>query len=273
VCRLIGFAAPTPTTLLKLVGDDELIQLESLSCLHGDGWGTSWHDPDTGEPRRYRSIAAAADDPQFAVETRDMASAARIVHLRWATEGYAVHPGNSHPFQADGISFAHNGRISPVGRLDALLAPQTRRALADATDSERYFALVRQELAAEPGDLSGAVLRATGRLRAHYAHSSLNALLLTATELIVVHGSEESVSPLADLAAHPAGDQEDHMDAYFSMRRRRTDDGTLLFTSSGLDTTGWEPLPAESVTTVDLATLRTTTRDIPTDQDARMAPR
>ena len=50
-----------------------------------------------------------------------------------------------------------------------------------------------------------------------------------------------------------------HVDAYYLMRTRHGEDGSIQFASSGLDIAGWEPLPAESVTRVDLATLTTET--------------
>ncbi len=50
-----------------------------------------------------------------------------------------------------------------------------------------------------------------------------------------------------------------HRTAYYLMRQRRLDDGTIVFASSGLDIASWDELPPEGVTAVDLATLETET--------------
>ena len=47
-----------------------------------------------------------------------------------------------------------------------------------------------------------------------------------------------------------------HLDDYFRMYWRRGAQGSVLFSSSGLVNDGWESLPPESVTTVELATMR-----------------
>ena len=69
------------------------------------------------------SAASALNDPAFTAATHDVRSAATLVHLRWATNGLAVQPQNSHPFVADGLAMAHNGSLKPMGRLEDLVEP------------------------------------------------------------------------------------------------------------------------------------------------------
>jgi predicted glutamine amidotransferase len=258
MCRLLGYAAASRTSVRSLVGDTQLALFSALSCVHGDGWGTSWLDgaagPDGGL-QTTRSTRAAADDPAFARMTERDDASARILHLRWATEGYRVDAANTHPFTADGISFAHNGSIAPTAALDHLLKPVTKGGLVGDTDSEKYFALIRQELTDRPGDVVAATLRAVGSLRTHYPDASLNALLLTARELVVVHANSPHGAPLDDMLALPGEPPLDHVAAYFLMRWLRADNGSLVFASSGMEAQDWTPLPEESVTTVDLRTL------------------
>jgi predicted glutamine amidotransferase len=254
MCRLLGFASATPTSARRLVGDSDLAQFTALSCLHGDGWGTAAVAAAGATPVVHRSASAADSDTAYDRAVRDDARA-RIIHLRWATDGYRVEAANTHPFSAAGIAFAHNGGIVPTDALDGLLDRDSRASLVGQTDSERYFALIRQELA-DGGSLAEAAMRAASALRARYPHASLNALLLTSDELIVVHANSPEGAPVDELAALPGGAPFDHLSSYFLMRWRQAEDGSLIFVSSGLPANGWTPLPEETVTSVDLRTLR-----------------
>jgi predicted glutamine amidotransferase len=255
MCRLLGFVAASTASVRQLVGDENLAQFTSLTSLHGDGWGTSWSQSPGEAPRSHRSASSAAVDPDYANAVADE-SLARIVHLRWASEGYRVDPANTHPFVGDGMAFAHNGCIAPTDALDGMLAASSRRGLVGNTDSERYFALVRQELDEADAGAAPAVVRAASALRAHYPHASLNALILTRDELIIVHANSPESAPMDELAALPGGAPHDHLDAYFLMRWRSAADGSLVFASSGMPALGWTPLPEETVTAVDVRTLR-----------------
>ena len=172
MCRLIGFASPVPTTLTEQIGKDEVARFGDMSALHADGWGTAWLRPEAAHPQRlqlegYRSIERAPRDPRFAELAERTPTVAQLVHLRWATEGLAVSFANTHPFSQDGITLAHNGSISPRPVLDSLLSPAARASLHGTTDSERYLALIRQEL--HTGlDLPTAVARAMSTLRGRF---------------------------------------------------------------------------------------------------------
>jgi gamma-glutamyl hercynylcysteine S-oxide hydrolase len=256
MCRLIGFAAPEPAGLTELVGEEQVALFRDMGRLHRDGWGTAWLDPAL---RTYRATGQP-DDAEFAALVEAPPSVARVAHLRWATEGMSVSERNSHPFVADGIALAHNGTISPRAAFDELLKPDLRSSLLGTTDSERYLALVRQELR-ETGDVPAAVARAVARLRHEFPLASLNAMVLTADLLVVVHASLDSIVPLEEMRARGIRDEElprGHVDDYFQMYWQRGPRGSVLFSSTGLDNDGWEPLPPESVTTVELATMRVT---------------
>ncbi|WP_326584670.1 class II glutamine amidotransferase [Streptomyces sp. NBC_00481] len=263
---MLGYAAARPTSFHLLIGDEQLARFVSLSAVHGDGWGTSWLAADAADNapervRTHRSPDSADGDPLFRTHAETVLSTARLAHLRWATVGFPVALRNTHPFHTDGMSFAHNGKIASDGELDELLAGHGQTELAGDTDSERYFALVRGELRTDPTETPSAVLRAATALRGRYPNASLNAMLLTGTELVIVHANALASNPVKDLRAMPGEPPTDHLSAYFLMRWRRTADGSLVFVSSGIDAQGWQPLPEESVTTVDLRslTMRTVT--------------
>ena len=293
MCRLIGFVAPQPATLTELVGAEQVARFRDMGRLHRDGWGTAWIDPSPhgstahdpaphgsalqgsaphgpaphgtaadgstvhGSALRTYRATGLPDDSEFAALAEAPPSVARLVHLRWATEGLEISERNTHPFVADGIALAHNGSISPRTELDDLLKPEVRRSVVGTTDSERYLALVRQELAVV-GDVPQAVARAVATLRREFPLASLNALILTEDALIVVHASLASLVPLEKMRAKVLHEDDlplGHVDDYFQMYWRRGPRGSVLVSSTGLVNDGWEPMPPESVTTVELATL------------------
>jgi gamma-glutamyl hercynylcysteine S-oxide hydrolase len=253
MCRLIGFAAPVPTTLTELVGADQVALFRDMCRLHRDGWGSAWLEPGL---RSHRSTGPVPDvlDPT--------PTTARVVHLRWATEGLAVVPEHTHPFVEDGIALSHNGSISPRTALEELLAPGMLGKMHGITDSERYLAVIRAEAAGASGHVE-AVARAVAKLRGRFPLASLNALILTESALIVVHASNGSLPPFEDMVASgirelPRG----HGDDYFHMFWRHGPHDSLVFSSTGLDNEGWEPLPPESITTVDLASMRVSQEEL-----------
>lgn len=254
MCRLLGYAAPAPTTVETVLGGEQRQVFADMAVLHRDGWGTAWRDGG-GSVRADVHANAATDDPALTDSLAAVPAPARIVHLRLATRGMATAPANTHPFLVDGMAFAHNGSLEPTGPIERLVSARHRAALAGTTDSERYFAAVRTALDTGVAPLE-ATLTTVAALRAAYPHRSLNALLLTPAELIAVHASQDVPIPFDEFTAVPAQQlPRYHAEGYYLMRMRRNDDGSVVFASSGLDIAGWEPLPAESVTRVDLSTL------------------
>src|SRR3954469_5886994 len=110
MCRLLGWVSETPRPLADLVTAAELAEFTELSLQHGDGWGIAWYD-DHAQLRTLRSERAAHSDDEYARTVANIASTGAILHLRWATPGIPVQPGNTHPFVHDSYAFAHNGSI------------------------------------------------------------------------------------------------------------------------------------------------------------------
>jgi predicted glutamine amidotransferase len=204
------------------------------------------------------SADSALHDPDFIAATRDRRSDASLVHLRWATNGLAVQPQNSHPFMADGIAMAHNGSIKPVGPLDDLLDRDIAASLRGTTDSERYFGLIRQYRRDAPS-LAEAVRRAVAQLRQIYPDASLNALLLGENQLIVVHAHAHSRLLDEDIEEIAAADlPAEHLEDYFALRVARPNPETLVVASTGFGDLDWEPLAPECVTAIGLNDLSMT---------------
>lgn len=269
MCRLLAFAATSPSTFSDVLGTDEAAAFQHLARVHDDGWGAMWTTRDGGLERRRRT-GGGMRDAALTNTLNGVRSRAAVAHLRLATGGLPVRSVNTHPFRAvtpiGPVGMAHNGSIMPVADLRALVSPAFLRDCAGTTDSEVYFALVRERLAAG-ADLPEAVADTITTIRAHFPVAGLNAMVLGTEELVVVRASTHAPVPTAHFAERGLDDASlppAHDEAYYDLRVRRTPDGSLAFASSGLDTTGWEELPLDSLTVVDLATTRMETHSLAT---------
>lgn len=263
MCRLFAYVSPGTSTADRELGEDGIESFLSLARLHGDGWGWAGVEHLGDAPVVRKSPLSAAADPDFR-RTIGTAGHAAMMHLRWATLGLPVELCNAHPFRLGDVSFEHNGSLKPIGRARAMLSPEALARMTGDTDSEMYFVLIQEQLDAGL-DLPGATLRVVRRLREAFPLSSLNAILLDREQLVVVHASARSVLPDDDLdeIAQLGGLPDEHNEDYFALRWKRSADGAVLISSTGVAGTGWTPLPAESVTTVRLAdgTMRTESLD------------
>jgi predicted glutamine amidotransferase len=258
MCRLLGVVSVEPIAVSDAVGAHVLKDFVALTKIHGDGWGIAQVGQAGQDPRAEVSAGSALDDPAFVAATRYQRSVASLVHLRWATNGLAVEPTNSHPFVADRLAMAHNGSIKSTGPLDELLEPDMVASLRGSTDSERYFAVIRQHRRTAP-DLAEAVRRAVAQVRQLYPDVSLNALVLGEDQLIAVHAHARSRLLDKDIEEITAAElPTEHLEDYFALRWVRPDDRTIVIGSTGFGDLDWQPLPPESVTAISMRDLSMT---------------
>ena len=256
MCRLLGYVARRPTSVLEVLGQVDFEAFTALTAVHGDGWGMAWQDPVDHTIRTVSSADSALRDPAYAQHARQRLGRAGIVHLRWATPGLPVTPQNTHPFLDGGYAFAHNGHISPVGRLEGLLTRESRARLRGDTDSERYFRFVMQCISEQGDDVSG-LSESLAVLTSEFPQASLNALMLTPTHLFGVHVNSQASAPVQGLLELFPSDDEfphRHTDDYFAMDFRLTPDAVHVI-SSGIDPEGWTPVPEDTAAMVDLGSL------------------
>ncbi|GGA69628.1 class II glutamine amidotransferase [Pseudoclavibacter endophyticus] len=261
MCRLLAYAAPHATTVSEVIGEMRSDAFQHMTTVHSDGWGTAWLAAGPGEPtpevESLRISTPGQDDPVLTTILRDTPSPARLVHLRLATDSHKRTMTNTHPFIAEGIAFAHNGTISPTSRFHRLLEPSSFAGVSGDTDSELYFALVRQ-YARRLGSLGRGLVEAVGVLREVFPTASLNATLMSENELLVVRASS-TAHVTVDTFAEYGVDVDllpiDHNDDYYRMKMLRRADGTTVFASSGIDQDDWQEVPDDTVTRIDLRTL------------------
>jgi glutamine amidotransferase len=145
-----------------------------------DGSGIGFFGPDGG-PVLDKQPEPAFSDEEFIHEAKQAESAAFVAHVRWATAGGRT-VANTHPFAMRGRIMAHNGGFGETSRLDERLGEYASLVLGD-TDSERYFALITQQIDEHGGDVGAGIAAAAGWIGENLPLSSLNMVLTTPDEL------------------------------------------------------------------------------------------
>lgn len=263
MCRLLAYASPNQVRISDVIGSEQCARFQAMGRLHDDGWGSMWVEHGDGPPHlaRLRDATRADEDARLAEAMRHPRSNARAFHLRMATGSLPVATANTHPFLAEGIGLAHNGSIIPTAALREMLRPDVLDGVEGSTDSELYLALVLQ-FSRDGLPLADAVQAALTRIRESYPQASLNAIVMSVDTLVAVHSSSAAGVPWQEFAASGLGPHEfptGHDESYYRMGCRVGADGSIAFSSTGLDAAGWAPLPPDSLTSVDLATMTVTT--------------
>jgi predicted glutamine amidotransferase len=236
MCRLLGFVAQTPTSLRELLGTS-YDSFEQFSCdLHDDGWGVAWFD---GSEIRVQKEPVPAHASERYQSLADQPFDAALIHYRWATQSLEVEQGNTHPFSADTVAFAHNGSVSPPQSLDGLISAPFGEGLEGTTDSERYFRAVLS--ASRDTNLEEGLRLAIAKISESLTYSSLNALMLTPDALY------------AACFYSPTSLSEDLPADYYDMHYRASE-GSVVVASSGWDIGDWTPLANGSLLRISRAT-------------------
>jgi predicted glutamine amidotransferase len=180
MCRLLGLTAgsePVHATFWLLDAPDSL---EVQSRRNADGSGIGFFGP-TGAPVLDKQPEAAFRDEEFIREAKHAESAVFVAHVRWATAGGRTLQ-NTHPFTMQGRIMAHNGGFGETQRVEERLGRYRELVLGD-TDSERYFALITQQIDAHGGDVGAGIAAAARWIGAHLPVSSLNTVVAAPGEL------------------------------------------------------------------------------------------
>jgi predicted glutamine amidotransferase len=251
MCRLLGYATRTPTTLAALLGEAELQEFTELSRKHADGWGLAWAADDGVEV--IKAPDAARTSPLFANTSHEHVADLGLIHLRWATLGLDVVAENTHPFTDGTIAFAHNGSVKPPSSLDALIPDDVASLRQGTTDSERYFlATLARARVKDPAE---ALAETVGLIASSLEYSSLNAMIATATELIAVSRFD------------PVAEAREAEPNYYQLRYRVTPDAVVV-SSSGWGA-GWKTLENGEMLVVQRGTLEVSVRRLSEEQVAR----
>lgn len=145
-----------------------------------DGTGIGYFDDDD-TPRVDKQPIAAFEDRRFASDARHVRSRTFVAHVRHASTG-ALTMVNTHPFCQRDRLFAHNGVIADLAMLEQRLG-EARRLIAGETDSERFFALITQEIDRHGGRVDAGIRAAARWVAEELPVLSINFVLVTATDL------------------------------------------------------------------------------------------
>jgi glutamine amidotransferase len=180
VCRLLGLNAGREPVSASFWLVDAPDSLEVQSHRNVDGSGIGFFDP-AGTPVLDKQPEAAYTDAEFLRETRQARSETFVAHVRYATAGRRT-LANTHPFAMRGRIMAHNGGLGGLDRLEEQLGPY-RDLVGGDTDSERYFALITQQVDVHAGDVAAGIAAAARWIAERLPVSSLNAIVAAAGEL------------------------------------------------------------------------------------------
>ncbi|MEU9167159.1 class II glutamine amidotransferase [Streptomyces sp. NPDC048420] len=193
MCRLLGVVTRTPLPLAEALGE-LTAPFTELGREHRDGWGiAAWPRQGAG-PRIVKDTDPAAANTRWDQTLSGTVTDCALLHLRLASPGLPVVPGNTHPFTAGTLAFAHNGFFSPYDALDELIDADLLAGAAGSTDSERFFLRVLTLLRDE--DPVDALAQAAEDVRARASFASLNCLLLTG-EALYAYSDEDPESEVS----------------------------------------------------------------------------
>lgn len=253
--RMLAFSSPTPISWADAVGAERMGAFSALASLHADGWGAA--STEHGEAAYEHGVRGHGSvDPFGPAAIAELAAAppasAGLLYLRFASAGPPA-LDDIQPFVRDGVAFQHNGALAPRDALIALLDDDERSRLRGTTDSEVYAARVRREiLALDPAQapaqaLAQAVARGVGAVRARFGEACLNAFVLAHGMLAVVHSPGSVPLPAAAFARRGwRGDLPPGHDERYNVLSV-TRDPVVTVATTGIDQSGWDPLPVETV--------------------------
>lgn len=210
-CRfwaLVGEGYPDDLIADHLTGGPT--NLRNLSVVHTDGWGIGCFPVDgTGLPLN-RPLVRRGGPPanhitfrEFDVaaeELRAIAPRAAIAHVRKCTISHCGVP-DPHPFQRDGILFAHNGRMSDSLMVDLLTADDPGfleehppEYVDDYIDSELYFLYLMKSVHEHPDLSFTEALRVAVEDLAPLTDTRLNFVLTDGDTLFVLRHAPNDIN-------------------------------------------------------------------------------
>jgi len=180
MCRLLGLNAgrhPVSASFWLIDAPDSLVVQSRRNV---DGSGIGFFDS-SGAAVVDKQPEPAFADEEFRREAKQARSVTFVAHVRYVTAG-ARTLQNTHPFTMGRRIMAHNGGLGELGRLEERLG-HYRDLVQGDTDSERYFALITQQIDAHGGDVGAGIAAAARWIGARLPVSSLNTVVAAAGEL------------------------------------------------------------------------------------------
>jgi glutamine amidotransferase len=253
---------PMKATFWLLDAPDSLVD---QSHRNADGTGVGFFDQE-GRPHMEKQPIAAFEDRRFAAEAKEIRSPTFVSHVRHATNG-GLTVANTHPFCQHDRLFAHNGVIEDLPRLERHLGEAMALVKGD-TDSERYFALISQEIDRHGGDVGDGIEAAVTWIAENLSVLSINFILITDSELWALRYPEHHTLFVLERAAGGAGpgdpealDQTSSHGTRIQSEHARKRPVVIVASERMDDDRGWRELSSGELIHVDRS-LRLTTQSI-----------
>lgn len=206
--------------------------------MHHDAWGIAL---DNGSDVRLSKAAETAIESEDFLKTASHSQGVGgLLHFRWASPGLPVTNQNAHPFSHQGISFIHNGALSPYDALEGLVSEKFLELRTGQTDSELFFLYLLTEIS--KADFKTGVITAIKNIKNNFNYSSINSMIMNQDLLIVVCENDPDNRP----------DWAD--DFYYELRFRINQDGFAV-ASSGWDQSDWQQIQNHHILVLDRKTL------------------
>lgn len=174
MCRLFALHAGDRDVAADFWLLDAPDSMARQSEINADGYGLAALTSKRGLILIRNPVEAATNQAYQAVAERLVASQ-MIVHLRYAATG-STSLVNTHPFSFDGRTFAHNGVLGDLDRIEERLGANRAMVMGE-TDSERFFALITLAIREADGDVRAGITSAVREVVENYELYSLNFLI------------------------------------------------------------------------------------------------
>ncbi len=213
MCRLLGYLG-SPISLEKLLYSPEhslIVQSYqpremNSGVLNADGFGVGWyHSQKDTNPFTYKNILPIWNDVNLPTLSRYVESRCVLGYVRSATAGQAVDLSNCQPFESDRLLCIHNGRIENFRQtlyraIRDRLSDVAYQGIKGNTDSEHIFALLLDELQAQPSAtleqaLQTVLLDLDRLAKSHQVAASINMIVSDGHRLVASRFASDQQAP------------------------------------------------------------------------------
>ena len=213
MCRLLGYLGPPIALDYLLYKPEHSLIVQSYQpremnsgLLNADGFGVGWyHSQRNTDPFTYKNIIPIWNDINLPSLGRYVESGCVLASVRSATPGQAVDLSNCQPFEYQRLLCIHNGRIENFRQrlyrpLRDRLGDVAYQSIKGSTDSEHLFALLINELQANPSvtleqALQTALLTLDELAKSHQVVASANLLVSDGHHLVASRFASGTLAP------------------------------------------------------------------------------
>ncbi len=213
MCRLLGYLGPTISLDHLLYKPERSLIVQSYQpqemtsgVVNADGFGVGWYHPERDtNPFTYKNTIPIWNDINLPSLGRYVESGCVLASIRSATSGQGVDISNCQPFEYQRLLGIHNGRIQQFRQtlcrpLCERLGEVAYQSIKGSTDSEHFFALLINELQANPDNtlaqaLQNALLILNELAKSYQVDASVNMIVSDGHSLVASRFAIGTVAP------------------------------------------------------------------------------